>query len=175
MVTLILIKPSPSDSFSSNIAFTFPMVSQIFSPTCLLLKRIGISCICTQKVAHLNSISVKLCSTIKCLSKLQGSAAMIFSISLLSSKVKRTTWSPSFCILKPFFALYKGVKFFAIASILRAHLVKNFIAKTCSISTCSSVKRRLEPSLFDSVRQLQDFVRYSIVSKLIKLKNYVSL
>ena len=52
------------------------------------------------------------CKTINRLSKLHGSTAMTFSISLLSSNENRTTWSFSFLILKPFFDLQRGVKVF---------------------------------------------------------------
>ena len=89
---------------------------------------------CTQNITLLNSISPKSvsfpyrCNTIRRLSKLQGSAAMTFSISFLSSNVNKTVWLLSFLILKPFFNLQMGVKVLAIASTLRARLVKNLVA-----------------------------------------------
>ena len=105
------------------------------------------------------------CSTIRCLSKLHDSALRIWSISSLLSKVKRITWSPSFFILKPFFDLQSGVNVLAIASIFSALFVKNLVARTKSVTASSSLIWRLEPSTFESVRQLHDFVNSSIPQK----------
>ena len=46
---------------------------------------------------------------------------------------------------------------------LRARFVKNFAANVYSVAACSSEIRRFDPSHSDSVKQLQDLVRSSIL------------
>ena len=49
-----------------------------------------------------------------------------------------------------------------MASIFKARLVRNFVARTKSVVASSSVMLRCEPSTSERVRQLQDFANSSI-------------
>ena len=51
-----------------------------------------------------------------------------------------------FLILKPFVDLQSDVKVLAIASMLRARLVKNLTAKINSVAACSSFMWKFDPS-----------------------------
>ena len=103
--------------------------------------------------------------TIACLSKLQGSAAIIRSTSALLSKEKRTTWSSMCFILNPDFVLQRGVKVLAMASKLRGRLVRNLAAIACSELACSFFKHRPEPSLSERDKDFQCLVRASILGR----------
>ena len=85
--------------------------------------------------------------TIKLLSKLHGSAVMIRSTLALLSKEKRITWSSICLTLKPDFALQRGVKVLAMASMLRGRLVRNRATMASSELACSFFKHRPGPSL----------------------------
>ena len=80
--------------------------------------------------------------TIKLLSKLQGSAARILSTSALLSKEKRITCSSICLTLKPDFALQRGVKVLAMASIFSGRLVRNRAAMEISELACSFFRQR---------------------------------
>ena len=54
--------------------------------------------------------------------------------------------------LKAIFDLQRGVKVLAIASMLRALLVKNLATKINSILACSSFMRKFDPSHSERVR-----------------------
>ena len=100
--------------------------------------------------------------TIKLLSKLHGSTAMIRSTPALLSKEKRITWSLICLTLKPDFALQRGVKVLAMASMLRGRLVRNRAAVVSSELACSFFKHRLGPSLSERDKDFQCLVRFSI-------------
>ena len=100
--------------------------------------------------------------TIKLFSKLQGSAERILSTSALLSKEKRITCSSMCLTLKPDFALQRGVKVLAMASILRGRLVRNQAAMENSELACSFFRHRPGPSLSERDKDFQCFVRDSI-------------
>ena len=101
--------------------------------------------------------------TIKLLLKLHGSAAMIRSTSALLSKEKRITWSSICLTLKPDFALQRGVKVLAMASMLRGRLVRNRTAMASSELACSFFRHnRPGPSLSEGDKDFQCLVRFSI-------------
>ena len=64
--------------------------------------------------------------------------------------------------LKPDFALQRGVKVLAMASILRGRLVRNQAAMENSELACSFFRHRPGPSLSERDKDFQCFVRDSI-------------
>ena len=101
-------------------------------------------------------------STIKCLSKHQGSDLRILSTSTILSKEKRIRWLPRFFILKPVFALHSGVKVLAMASMLRGHLVRNLVAMANSDKLALFFRRSPYPSFSERESEFQCFVMSSI-------------
>ena len=96
------------------------------------------------------------------LSKLHGSVERILSTSYLLAKMKRTLWSPSLWILKPFFDRHSGLKVLAIASMFKARRVKKKAAIICSLDWRSFLMQRSYPSLSERERQFHCFIRSSI-------------
>lgn len=103
------------------------------------------------------------CIIIKCLLKLQGSLMRTRSMSALSSKMKRTMWSPWFYILKPFLVRHSGLKVCAMASMFSARFVRNFSAMMYSWDLSSLVRQHPGPSFSDKERRFQLVVRSSMV------------
>ena len=77
-------------------------------------------------------------------------------------KEKSISWSPIFCILKPFFARHNGLKFLAIELTLMALFVVNFAAIENWFTLSSSVRQQPSPSLSDKDRWFIDCARSSI-------------
>lgn len=98
-----------------------------------------------------------------CLLKLQGSDKRIRSTFVGFSKEKRIRWSPMLFILNPDLDLHRGVKVLAMASMLRGLLVRNLVTMPCSLMACSLFKWNPWPSFSERERELQCFVKSSIL------------
>ena len=146
-ITLTLMNLPPSLFEAPGGWMTDPMASQICSATSLFLNLTGISKTCTKKATCFKSkgfrgvsLSYRV-STIKCLSKDQGSDLRIRSTSPILSKEKRIRWLPRFLILNLVLALHRGVKVLAMASMLRGHLVRNLAAMAVKVQHLKARRR----------------------------------
>ena len=163
-----LIKFPPSISSIAVVWSTTPTTSQISFATLRFMYRNGISCIwthitvCVKLNSRTGTLFSNLCNTTKCLLKLHGSLAKIFSTSFLLSKTNRRMWSPTFRTLKPFTAVQRGLKVLVTTSIFRARFVKNFAVIKYSAELCSLFRFIFPPSRSFSDMLLQCLVRDSM-------------
>ena len=130
----------------------------------------GILCTCTQKatLSKLKSSSAEcllyLYNTTNDLSKLHGPVDKILSTSSSLLKTKRTLLPPSLLILKPFWALHRGLKVLPTASILSARLVKNSAAMINPCRRQSCLKQMSSPSFSERERQLHFLDKSSMLT-----------